>query len=722
MGSRRPTFHESWHRVSDLRPRLRTGLHAYRQHFRGELWHVIQDPSNNSFFRLNDAAYRFLFLLTSGRTVDEAWSICCERDGDEAPTQVEVVQLLGQLYSSNLLHAEVEGDVEAILRRKRKRIAREVRSKLMSLLFVRIPLVDPDRFLKRWAPLVGWIFTGWGLALWCAVMVVGLFTAASHAEELALGARSVLAPGNLFLLYLSIAGLKLLHELGHGFACRWLGQDEGGGEVHQMGVMLMVFIPLPFVDATSSWAFRSKWRRALVGAAGMMVELAVAVVALFIWLNTAEGTALHAIAYNAVFTASVSTLLFNANPLLRYDGYYILSDLLEIPNLQMRSREYLNFLVKKRLWGVRNPVDPSHSADERLTLALYGVMSAVYRIFVAAVIILFVAGQLFFIGVLLALSALIGWVFVPLGRFLRYLGTSPELARTRPRAVLTTAGFITLVTGALGLIPAPDHVRAEGVVEPSSLAVIHMGVDGFVDESLASGSAASADTTTIMRAANPDLLSQRDALMARRRALVARRGQAREEDLALAQITDTQINALDEQIQRLKTDIEALNVISPIDGVWVSPDLEHARGSFLRRGEQIGVVASLDELVIRAAAPQSVGPMLAREATPSVRFRVRGRPDAESGGSIAAIQPAGLEVLPSAALGFNVGGAIATDASDPSGRRAAERVFEVRIAPDSTEGLLPGQRVIVRFDLGRKPLLTQAHLALRQLFQRRFQL
>lgn len=184
--------------------------------------------------------------------------------------------------------------------------------------------------------LVGWLFSWLGLILWLLLIGAGLYFVVGNLDELIHQSTDILAPDNLVLLYLSIILIKICHEFGHAFACKRFGRLSGtGGQVHLMGVMFLVFIPLPYVDASSAWVFRKKWHRAVVGMAGVIVEMAGAAVAAIVWANTSTGT-LHIIAYNVMFVASVSTLIFNANPLLRFDGYYVLSDLLEIPNLSRR--------------------------------------------------------------------------------------------------------------------------------------------------------------------------------------------------------------------------------------------------------------------------------------------------------------------------------------------------------------------------------------------------
>lgn len=723
MAIERPTFHESWHRVADMTPRLRPSVQIHRQHFRGRLWHVVQDPASNQFFRLNDNAYRFVSLLDGRRTVDDAWKICLERDSDEAPTQGEAIQLLGQLYGANLVHANAPGDVEALFRRYQQRRSREIRSYLMNLLFIRIPLIDPERFLDRWVGVVGWLFSWVGFAIWLVLIVLAAGALAGRAGDLLSGASGVLAPANLPLLYIALVFIKLLHELGHGFACKRFGRLEGsGGEVHTIGVMFLVFLPIPYVDASSSWAFRNKWRRVVVGAAGMFVETAVAAIAALVWVNTTEGSLTASLAFNLIFIAGVSTLLFNGNPLLRYDGYYILSDILEIPNLYQRSKDIIYFGVKKWVYGVRNPRNPANSHGEAWLLSIYGVASFIYRVFIYAFIIWFVAGQFFFLGFLLALLAIVTWVIVPTGKLIKFLATSPELNRVRARAVAASGGVVAAILVGLFLIPAPSHIRAEGVVEPVRLTPVYMGADGFLSHITPSGSRIDQPGALLVSAENRELLTRIEQLEARREGLAARRRLLMEEDLAQAQIVADQIRAVEEQIARLNRDVDALRIAAPHAGAWISPDAEWASGAFLKRGARIGILVDPTELLIRAVATQEESATVNRKADRRVEMRVKGRPMDLVRGEIRNILPAGQERLPSAALGYAAGGGVEVDRSDSEGRRAAERFFEVRIAPDSSDSLYPGQRVVVRFDLPDTPYGLQWLHTLRQLLQQRFRI
>ena len=744
----RPTFSESWYRVADMSPRLRSTVQVFRQHFRGRMWHVVQDPGSNQFFRLNDAAYHFVALLDGRRTVADVWGTCNEQLGDGAPTQGEVIQLLGQLYTSNLLQAEISPDTHGLFNRYRKRVGREVRGYLSNLMFARIPLLDPDHFLERWVAVFGAVFSWVGGVCWLVLVGTGVYFLLGRTGELGAQSYDLLNPENLPLLAASFWVVKIIHEFGHAFACKKFGRLAGGGEVHVMGIMFLVFVPLPYVDASTAWAFRSKWHRVVVGAGGMFVELAVAAVAAIVWANVGEGT-VHALAYNCMFIASVATLLFNANPLLRFDGYYILSDLLEIPNLAHRSRTYLQYLVKRYGWSVRRAQNPAHTAGERAWFVFYGIASTIYRLFILIMILLFLTDrlpeQLKVVAVVFAVVSAVLWLLVPLGKFARYLATSGELTRVRGRAVLSTVAVLGAIALGLGIWPRPDRYRAEGFVEPVGLAIAHTKTDGYIRTFLPTGTAVFPGAAALVNRL-PDVGDKQEAweqlnpeLVAKHRQLVAEQMQLRAKwrwamDMVrynTAQALAGQMQAKDEQVSRVETDLENLTVRAPIGGTWISPDVEQLEGRFLQRGEAVGMVATLDDLLIRATAAQEVGAVLidlrSRGIDIPVEIRIKGRPYPAFPGTITKILPAGQDQLPSAALGYAAGGSVPVRPEDQKGLTAVRRFFEIRVVPqpggaldgDSPVRLLSGQRVVVRFEAPPRPLLGQWWRRFLQLLQKK---
>ena len=720
--AKRATFSEHWYRVAELRMRLVPAVRTHKQYFRDKSWHIVQSPMNQEFFRLDDAGYAFIALLNGERTVSEAWHLAIERFGDEAPTQGEAIQLLGRLYLSNLVQGDIPPDAENLFGRFHKRRKREIQTAAASFLFPRFHLWDPDSFLNRWIGLVGWIFTWKGMLIWLVLIGLGLHALADKGDELFDQSAGVLSPGNLPLLYVAFVVSKLVHELAHGFACKALGRQEGeAGQVHDIGIMLLILTPAPYVDATSSWAFRNKWRRIMVGAAGMWAELALASVAAMVWASTGVGNTIHAIAYNMMFVASVSTVLFNGNPLLRYDAYYIMCDLLEMPNLATRAQQYVYYLVKRYVWGVKGVTHSATGAGEKLFFLFYFLAANVYRVFLFGGILLTVASLFFFVGAVLALLSLFMWLCVPVFKLLRYLFTSGELARGRFRALFTTLAFFGCIAYAAGTMPVPDRFRIEGVAESDDDVGVHAASNGFLREALPSNTMARAGETVVAVLENPALESQWEALTAREKEILARQRLAEANDPSEAQAMRELLAAVREELARVEHLRRELRVRPEKDGMWVAPRLQNFIGMYIEHGQRLGEVLSLKSVHIRSFPGQVEGVNLITEALPEVELRVKGRPDLGASGVIREILPAGRKELPTPALGFPAGGETQVDSEDPRGSTTAEHVFEIKIDLDRADWqLLPGQVVVIRFSTPEKTIFEQGVRAVRQILQRRF--
>jgi putative peptide zinc metalloprotease protein len=382
--------------------------------------------------------------------------------------------------------------------------------------------------------------------------------------------------------------------------------------------------------------------------------------------------------------------------------------------------------VKRNFWGLKKIQKPAYSYGECAWFVFYGIASISYRVFICVRILLFLNNRLpdeFFILVpLLAFSAIVVWVFVPIVKFLQYLAIGAELARNRFRAIASTFGILCLIVVSLGLIRMPDHWRIEGIVEPVDLAVVHAKSDGFVTSFLQSGTEISPGGLPLIEAVNPELTAEKNILISERKSLEVKQRLAEMKEIAAAQIYEEQIEALDEKIARVEFELDSLNIGPPLPGTWVAPDIEHIKGTYLNRGQSVGFVANLDDVVIRATAGQNVAAMLVEQAMKQVEMRVKGRPELQFTGEIIQIFPAGLEMLPSDALGYTAGGSMPVISRDQRGTRTAEKFFEIRIKPNMNgqDRLLTGQRVIARIQMSPKPLIAQWWQSARQLFQRRF--
>ena len=315
MSADAPLHSSLWYRVAPLRPRLLARVRLHRHRYRGKRWYLLQDPASGRVHRFAPAARTVIAAMDGKRSVAELWQLAQRQLGEDAPTQDEIIQLLGQLHAGDLLSTDAAPDVLEAFERGRKQDRAKQRRSWANPMAVRIPLVDPGRFLDRYAALWRRLW-GWGGALlWLAVVLPALVMLAPHWPDLTGNLSDhVLAGENLVLMALVFPVVKALHELGHATATR-----ASGGEVHDMGVMLLVLMPVPYVDASSSSVFRSRWRRATVGAAGLLVELFVAALAFYVWLAVEPGL-VRALCFNVMVVAGLSTLVFNGNPLLRYDA------------------------------------------------------------------------------------------------------------------------------------------------------------------------------------------------------------------------------------------------------------------------------------------------------------------------------------------------------------------------------------------------------------------
>ena len=712
------TFSESWYRIASQRLTLRPDVLIQRQRFRGERWIVLQNPFSNQFFRLRPAAYEFVARLRREKTVQEVWQECLDRFPDEAPGQESVIRLLAQLYFANLLQYDAGSDTAQLFQRYERTRQRETRARLLNIMFMRFPLLDPDLFLVRTLALARVFISPVGALVWLGVVGAALMTVLDNWTNLSQQSQAVLAPDNLFLLYAGMVLVKTIHEFGHAYFCR-----RFGGEVHAMGIMLMIFTPMPYVDATSSWGFRSRWKRILVGAAGMITELFVAALAVFVWANTGPGT-VHSLAYNMIFVASVSTIVFNLNPLLRYDGYYILSDWLEIPNLYQQSLRQLKHLAERYLFGLKNSVSPTRSRREKAWLTIYGVTSSIYRVVVFAGILLFVADRFLLIGILMAGVCLVSWVMVPTIGFIKYLAASPSLERHRPRAAFVSAGAALLLITALNWIPFPNHFRAPGVLKSTRWTDVVNETPGQLERIVTEPGSRVTRGQVLLELKNEPLEFERAAAQASYEEVQARLRQARRDDLANLKPLQSRLQSIAMRLRRLERDRDALTIHARQDGLWIAPQIRDSLGRWLVRGTSIGLLVDPSSFEFTATVAQEDGETLFARQILSAQARLFGESEKVLALGPLTVIPTEQIQLPSPALGWAAGGEVRVDQKDPHGVQAAEAFFEVRaqVKDDAKAALLHGRAGKIRFDLKAEPLLPRWMRRLRQLLQRRYQL
>ncbi|MEM7168101.1 MAG: hypothetical protein AAF581_21810 [Planctomycetota bacterium] len=702
---------DSWYRVAELRPQISREVGIHRHYYRGEPWYVLESPADRRVHRFTPETYVVLNMMDGTRTVDELWQQAGESLGSKSPTQDELIQLLGQLHQADVLVLDRAPDIRQVQRARATRDQRKVRQNLLSPLMWRIPLCDPAPLLRRLQQGCPRLFSRSVFVAWSLVVAIGFMIAALHWQDLTSNvADRILAPHNLILLWLLFPILKVLHELGHACAVRAFG-----GTVHEMGILFLVLSPVPYVDASAASTFPHKRDRMVVGGAGMMVEMFIAGIALVLWSMVEPGL-LRALLFDVIFLAGVSTLLFNANPLLRFDGYYMLTDLIEMPNLARRSKSYLAFLFERHAIGNDAAVDPARSRSERVWLASYAVGSFCYRLLILSAIIIFVAKEFFAVGVLLALWAVFAWGVVPISRAFAHVVTAPQLTTVRRRAMTVTFGLTAAAVAAICFLPAPLRSQAEGVVWVPPESVVRAGADGFVARWLAQPGTEVLAGDPILLLSNQELIHRLQLLEAELAELQARRDSVRLSDRVESALLEEEAAQLAEKIAVERARATDLTVRSGGSGTLTATSPNDLLGRFVRKGDQIAHVLQPLGRSVRVVVPQSSVDLVRHEAH-AVHVRHIENLGATVEAAIEREVPGGSWELPSSVLGSEGGGQTPTDPTDAAGTRALATIFQFDLRLlDSQESQRVDGRVLVRFHHGWEPLAKRWYRGIKRLF------
>ena len=708
-------FSPSWYRVAGLKPRLRGHIQVHRHHYRGKLWYVLQDHLSGKFQRFTPVANQVIGLMDGKRTVQEIWRLASAGLGKDAPTQQEVIHLLSQLHAADALQSDALPDTLELLNRYEKQRFAKWKQNLRSPLFMRFPLLDPERIITRLQVLVRPAFTWAGFVIWLMVVGMGLFFAAVHWSELTLNITDrILSPANLVVMWLTFPFLKAFHEFAHAFAVK-----IKGGEVHEMGIMLLVFTPIPYVDASAASSFRGKKDRIVVGGAGLAIEVFIAALALFAWINMEPGL-VRSVMYNVIFIAGVSSVFFNGNPLLRYDAYYMLADFLEIPNLASRGNRYFFYLVQRYLLGVKEAEPPLSETGERFWFIVYALLSFFYRMFVYVAIILFIAGKFFFVGVLFACWGMTNMFIVPSYKGIKFLVTSPRLARNRSRAMLVSLAMAGLVAAGIGLVPVPLNTLTEGVIWVPETSVVHAGADGFVKEILARPGSTVYKGDPLIECSDPLLPAQIRLLEAQKRELEVVYDTQKIFDRVKAEITKEEIRHVSAQLADAREREQDLTIYSETEGIFLLPMAQDLPAAFVRRGQMLGYIMNRHAVTARVVVSQADVDDV-RRRTHKVEVRLVEDLSMTLPAMLKREVPAATDQLPGRALSQEGGGKIAVDPRDGLGNKAYQKLFLFDIELPPHEGIYHvGSRLHIRFNHGMEPVFFRWYKGIRQLFLKRF--
>jgi putative peptide zinc metalloprotease protein len=708
-------FSTYWYRVANLKPVVRDAVGISRHVYRGEIWYVLKNALNPINHRFTARAYSFIAQMDGEKSVEQIWENLDKNGMDDTPTQDEIIRLLGQLNDAQLIQSDILPSTVELVRQFSHNQNNNLKQKVSNPFSMKFSLFDPDKFLEKWSFLARPLFTRNAFVLWLIIVGAALVTGILNWSELSYSlSDQLISTNNLVLLWLIYPLVKILHESGHGFALK-----KWGGEVHEMGIMFLAMMPIPYVDATASGFFSEKRHRIIVAAMGMMVELFIASLALFVWLHVETGL-VSVIAYNLMLICGISSLLFNGNPLMRYDAYYILADFLEIPNLAQRSHKYLGYLLRRYLFSIKSAESPAMAQGEKIWFLLYGPTAFCYRILVLTGLIWLFSQRFFFIGILIALWGIATLLVIPLIRGIHRFLSSPGMENKRFRLMGMVGGVLLGGGWLIFIFPMPLWTTAQGVVWLPEQSMVRAGTDcELVTLSASAGQKVTKDQA-LFKGKDPFLETQKEVYKALLEELYASYNAQPLNKRVKRTLLLEEIQVVKADFEDIKDRLNKLLVCSPARGDFILASPQYQAGVFVKKGELLGYILNNNPPTVRAVVRQTdIG--LLRKQTTRVLVRLAEKPTAILDANLKQIAPAATVNLPSTALGIKGGGDIPVDPTDPEGLRSLDTIFQVDInLPQGIKTPHIGQRVYIRFEHGTMPLASQWYRSLRQLFLRNF--
>jgi len=598
----------------DLRelPRTRLDLTATEQIYDGQPYWVVKDPMSLRYFRFNREEYFIIEQLGKGMTLSELKEAHYQEFRGTPLTTEEVAQFISALTDRNLLYMRQPDRDDILYRRSRRRWRLKLKAQFSNFMFFKVPLYDPDELFNRVIPYIRFFWSRTFLLLYLALIIcasVLIVRRWNDFTSMFLGSFFTLR--NIPLLFISIWFIKGLHEFGHGLTCK-----NYGGEVHEMGWLFLVFAPFFYCNVTDSWTFTGKAQRMLVTAGGILTEILFAALATVVWYFTAAPGLVHAISFNIIIACSISTVLFNANPLLKYDGYYMLMDLIEIPNLRMRSSKFMtNLFVKYILGGQSEEMPEEHRFS--FIFPLYSTAAYFYRWFIVIVILYFVYQmleqlRLEWLGRFLVVFSALTMLIFPLAKGGSMIITKRHVLGISRVRLLCWMVLMIVVAGVVLFCPLQQHVTLPFILEPQQVHWIRSEAPGllswasYVEEG--AWLEAQSEQKTVAHLENKEIKKERDKIQANLEQIQLQ--------IALHQMNPAgsqQVDQLEQrretllyELNRINEQIADLEVVVPFSGELLLPDeqIRLLRDKFVERGEALMLLADTRHYQAKVWVPE----------------------------------------------------------------------------------------------------------------------
>ena len=633
----------------------------------------IEDPVAVRFYRVGRAEYLLISLLDGRTTLADAVISSARELGREAFSEQEATSVCLWLVESGLA-TPTEGTVDQATQKPASLTS------FFNPFWMKVPLLQPERLLDLLLPVFRWLFSAPALFAMVLLWITAGVVIAGHADSFWNDAREVFSSHNWLMLGAVWVGLKIVHEIGHGLCCR-----AHGGRVTEMGLVFVLLAPMAYVDVTSTWAFRSRWKRMHVAAAGILVELSIAAVAALLWTQATDSFTRHLL-YNIVISASLTTLIFNINPLMRFDGYFILEDLLDLPNLGTTSQKWLQSKLARFFYGEHRSV-PVPAGMTGWVIRLYALLSAAWRLTVSGSLLAGAAVMFQGAGLALAIGAIVLWYVKPAIEWLIALGQRFRRDHwSAARGVILGSATAAAIGALIFVLPSPFQRQAPGVVDYADLEVVRVSSPGFVEEiHVLSGQIIEAGTPLITLR-NEDLIARvTDLELAIEQSEARRIGLVNRRELGLAQIELRNQQAQREQLAEALARSEALIVRAPVRGRVLARQLPQQIENYLKEGTEVVVIGEENRKEVLASVDQRDLESFGSPGEPAqLRVIGQGTPTRVQ----PAIQPRASTRLPHPALSAVHGGevdVVVSDQDDESGVRLSEPRFLLRVPLSAAE-------------------------------------
>jgi putative peptide zinc metalloprotease protein len=695
---------------------LRSELRCTLRQVGGQVFYLLEDPIHARFFHLGQREWALASLLDGRRTLREALRLAEATHGDESLSQQEALRLCRWLVNSQLTSVQPGSDApDGSWQPQPKRWA------VVNPLFLKIPLFNPDRFLTRILPWTRWMLTLPSLLVWLAVCGCALVWLWSQWDRFSSSFGQILAPGNWLYLLLTWVLLKFVHELFHGLVCK-----KYGGTIPRCGIMLILFSPIAYVDVTSSWRFSSKWQRIFTAAAGMYVELFVAALAAIVWAQGGHGLDAQ-LCHNLVAMAGLSTLLFNGNFLMRFDGYYILADLLGIRNLYALGQEYLRCVTRRTLLNVP-AVEPAMGGPKMSFIKAYAVASFLWRITFYLGVILLVSSFFHGAGIVLAILSAAIWFGLPAFRFAKYLafGNAGEYPDRRRFGVVIAVS--TAVLACVLSLPWPLGVSAPAVVEYAPLTLVRAESSGFVQQVFVHDGQAVTGGQKLLELRNPKLAQQlADLELAIQKSDLIGRILHQEGRIAEFQVERENRAALVVKRDELQRQVASLTIRAASAGCVIGRNLDALMGQYVDMGQDLMTLGLEQRKELRLSVDQADIGAIRAECNQRVYVRIKGRGGLIEGARLVRINPKATRNLLHPALAAPAGGPLAVTPRSASAIVPTEQ-FDlatprftaiVELPAEESRGLRAGELARVRTWRGAESIGQHLYRVVKRLIDQR---